>query len=115
MTIPAKLQSYMACGMPILASAEGETEKLINDAKCGVCVPLGDSIKLAEAIIDYNKCNSLKLGENSRNYFLEHFEKNTLMNRMERYFDIDIKVSCIGRKNNGGFNENTDDKCCMWD
>ncbi len=35
MTIPAKLQSYMACGKAIIASASGETERIINDAKCG--------------------------------------------------------------------------------
>ena len=29
MTIPAKLQSYLACGIPILASACGETTRMI--------------------------------------------------------------------------------------
>lgn len=38
-TIPAKLQSYMACGMPIIASAEGETERIIKEAECGVRKP----------------------------------------------------------------------------
>ena len=32
-TIPAKLQSYMACGMPIIASAGGETERIIREAE----------------------------------------------------------------------------------
>src|SRR5699024_7944686 len=28
MTIPAKLQSYMACGIPVIASADGETNQI---------------------------------------------------------------------------------------
>lgn len=51
MTIPAKLQSYMACGMPILASAEGETQWVIDEAQCGICTPLGDAEKLSQAIM----------------------------------------------------------------
>ena len=34
-TIPAKLQSYMACGKAIIASASGETRRLLEEAKCG--------------------------------------------------------------------------------
>lgn len=87
MTIPAKLQSYMACGMPILASAEGETEKVINAAKCGVCVPLGDSIELVAAMTKMKNMDLLLLGEKSRKYFLEHFEKKCIMDEIDLYFD----------------------------
>ena len=74
MTIPAKLQSYMACGMPILASAEGETERVIKEAECGLCSKIGDAEELA------------RLGINSRKYFEEHFDKGMLMDQMEGYF-----------------------------
>ncbi len=32
MIIPAKLQSYMACGMPVIVSAACETERIIDEA-----------------------------------------------------------------------------------
>ena len=89
MTIPAKLQSYMACGMPILASADGETKKIIEIAKCGICSKLGDSKSLYETII-YLKNNYEKLEEmakNSRKYCEEHFDKKKLMDEMEIYFN----------------------------
>lgn len=86
MTIPAKLQSYMACGMPVIASAEGETEKVIGEANCGVCTPLGDSEKLADAIIDIKKKDLGYLGKNSRKYFKSHFEKQMLMDEIDKYF-----------------------------
>ncbi|MFQ7414822.1 MAG: glycosyltransferase family 4 protein [Blautia hansenii] len=87
MTIPAKLQSYMACGMPIIASAEGETEKVITEAKCGISTPLGDSVKLADAIISIKNTDLSILRENSRKYFLSHFEKKHLMDEIELYFN----------------------------
>lgn len=90
MTIPAKLQSYMACGMPVIAAAAGETQRIIEEAKCGVYSPSGDAESLAESVEKMIKCSKEKLeemGNNSRQYFLEHFEKQQLMNYMDRYFN----------------------------
>ena len=50
MTIPAKLQSYMACGMPVIAAASGESKRVIEEAECGICSPSGDEEALAESI-----------------------------------------------------------------
>ncbi len=86
MTIPAKLQSYMACGMPIIASAGGETRRVIDEAKCGVCCEIGDVKKLAEAISTLLKIGNSgfeKMQENSRKYCEINFEKNTLLNQLE--------------------------------
>lgn len=85
MTIPAKLQSYMACGKTIIASASGETKRVIEDAKCGVCTPLGDSASLAEEIQSLLSENSKILGDNARAYFESHFEKKRLMDQIEGY------------------------------
>jgi glycosyltransferase involved in cell wall biosynthesis len=92
MTIPAKLQSYMACGVPIIASAEGETNQIIKEAKAGVCGPAGDFQKLAENIVELlNKPQDQlnKLGNNAREYYDKNFNKNELLNRMDRYFSLD--------------------------
>ena len=35
LTIPAKLQSYLACGTPILAAAGGESARIIKENSCG--------------------------------------------------------------------------------
>lgn len=86
MTIPAKLQSYMACGMPVIASAEGETERIIREAECGICTPLGDSQKLANAILDMQGKDLKLLRIKSRDYFLAHFEKQMLMDEIDQYF-----------------------------
>lgn len=86
MTIPAKLQSYMACGMPILASAEGETQRVIDEAKCGFCVPLGDAEELSQAIMKILTLDLTEMRRNSRKYFENHFNKKMLMDEMDTYF-----------------------------
>ena len=83
-TIPAKLQSYMACGMPVVAAAKGETERVIREAGCGVCSPIGDGEALARNIIALMK--STELSEQaacSRSYFETNFEKKNLMDKLE--------------------------------
>ena len=47
-TIPAKLQSYMACGMPILAAASGETKRILKEAGAGLSCKIGNAEALAE-------------------------------------------------------------------
>ena len=84
MTIPAKLQSYMACGMPIIASASGETKRIIEDADCGMCCPLGDSEALAEIILKAKASSALdEMAQNSIFYNKTHFDKETLIGRLE--------------------------------
>ena len=85
-TIPAKLQSYMACGMPIIAAAQGETERVIHEAKCGVCSEIGNAEQLSDAIKDLMTANLSEMRSRSRNYFEEHFDKQMLMDQIDKYF-----------------------------
>lgn len=87
MTIPAKLQSYMACGMPIIAAAQGETKRIIEEAGCGVCCEIGDAQKLAGAVKAMEKKELSVLRENSRSYFERFFDKKLLMDQMEIFFE----------------------------
>lgn len=79
-TIPAKLQSYMACGMPILASASGETKRIIEEAKCGICCDIGSPIQLAQAIKSFVSNNSLlNMGNSSLAYSKSEFDRTALI------------------------------------
>lgn len=94
-TIPAKLQSYMACGKPILASADGETEKIIREAECGTATKSGDANELAKGIVKlyYMEPDKLnQLGKNGRVYYQENFEKNNLLDQMDIYFNTLMEV-----------------------
>lgn len=86
-TIPAKLQSYMACGMPVIASAGGETERIIKESGCGVCCRVGDEKALAQGILDVLRSDLSKLGKNSLEYCQRYFNKNILMDDMDKYLE----------------------------
>ena len=47
-----KIQSYLACGRPIIGALKtgGRGAKVITDSGSGFAVPAGDHIKLAEAV-----------------------------------------------------------------
>ena len=84
-TIPAKLQSYMACGKAVIASASGETERIISEAECGICTKLGDAGELARGIRELIKSDVNLMGRNARRYFESHFNKKTLMDEMDKF------------------------------
>ncbi|MCA1060864.1 glycosyltransferase family 4 protein [Rossellomorea aquimaris] len=86
MTIPAKLQSYMACGIPVIASAEGETHQILKESNAGVSSPAGNAEKLSENIIEMlSKTNEelKQLGQNAKDYSDSNFNKEELLNRMD--------------------------------
>lgn len=88
MTIPAKLQSYMACGMPILAAASGETQRVVNEAQCGICCGLGEERALAQAIDELTREtpeNMRRMSENAVNYCQKFFGKKKLLDEMDKY------------------------------
>ena len=86
-TIPAKLQSYMACGMPIIASAIGETKRIINEAECGICCPIGDEKALADGIRSLMRYKDIEImGTNALDYSKNNFDKNALMDEMDQYY-----------------------------
>lgn len=90
MTIPAKTQSCMACGMPILVSADGEVQMVIKEADCGLASDSGDAEGLSENIIKFislSQGERNKFSENAINYYRKNFEKTMLMNKMEKFIN----------------------------
>lgn len=83
MTIPAKLQSYIACGMPIIASANGETKRVVEEAKCGFCAKIGDADALSKIIIKMKELeDDRELRKNALTYSKTHFDKKVLMDSL---------------------------------
>lgn len=89
LTIPAKIQSYLACGKPIIASIDGEGAKIVNDAKCGVTSPAEDSIALSNIIkelMTLDKSTLNQMGNNGRAYYEKEFDREFLLKRLEEIF-----------------------------
>ena len=86
MTIPSKIQSYLACGKPIITSLNGEGSRIVQEAKAGFTSKAEDPIDLANNLkkaLCLTQVELKNLGENSRNYFEKEFERNQLINRLE--------------------------------
>lgn len=88
LTIPSKIQSYMACGRPILAALEGEGARILKEARAGIVVPAEDSSALAEAVLKMSltpQSEREAMGQNGRRYFLQEFERDTLLARLDSW------------------------------
>lgn len=86
-TVPSKIQSYMACGKPILASIDGETASLIEESKCGVAVPAGSAPKLAKALAYLKGLTPVErnnLGANAFAYCELHFKRANLLDFIDK-------------------------------
>lgn len=95
MTIPAKLQTYMACGVPIIASATGETAKIIKESNSGLYGRPGNAEELADNIItlaNKSKEELAQLGYNARNYYDHYFNKSNLLDKMDLYFNKQLEM-----------------------
>lgn len=89
LTIPSKVQSYLAFGKPIASMINGIGNKVIKDANCGFTAEAGDSNMLAENICNAHKMapETLKeLGKNGRKYYREEFDKSTIIEKLLNIF-----------------------------
>ena len=90
MTIPGKLQSYFACGKPIIASLNGIGAKLVEESKSGFTSKAEDAQALAESVYKFSKLSSAQkkeLGNNARIYYEKEFERSRLIKRLIDIFD----------------------------
>jgi len=88
-TLPAKTQSCLACGVPVIVSADGEIQDVINKADAGVCSNAGDAKGLAENIQKLVSMPGQKhkdMAQNAVDYYQKNFDKETLLNRMDQWF-----------------------------
>lgn len=84
LTLPGKVQTYMAAGKPILATADGEIPNVIRESKCGFCAKAEDSESFADVVLEFLSYRDVKrLGKNARAYYEEHFTREIFMSRLE--------------------------------
>lgn len=90
MTLPAKVQSYMAAGKPILAAANGEIPQVLAKAGCGFCAPAEDGTALAAAVEQFLACpDKTALGQKAKAYYEANFTRNQFMETLETQLTMD--------------------------
>ena len=84
LTLPGKVQSYMAVGKPIIGAIDGETAEVIKNAKCGFCGKAEDVDELVKNIMLFaNSEDKQTMGINARSFYETYFSRNMFMNRLE--------------------------------
>ena len=88
LTVPTKVQSYLACGRPVVAALDGEGARVIEDSGAGLVAPAEDAEALAEAVLRLYEAvpeERREMGRRGRGYFEEHFEREKLLDRLESW------------------------------
>ena len=88
MTIPGKLQSYLAAGIPILAMLNGEGAEIVKEGDAGLVCAAGDSKSLAKNVIELSRMSLEKrklMGANGKIFYEGNFHREKLINRLENF------------------------------
>lgn len=90
MTIPGKLQSYLAAGIPLLAMLNGEGADVVQRANAGLACNAGDSRRLAELVLklaNMSPAERAEMGKNGLAASSAQFNRDTLITQLEDSFD----------------------------
>lgn len=88
MTLPGKVQSYLAAGKPLLGMLDGEGASIILEAKAGLVCAAGNARSLADAALRMSKLSldDLKcMGECGRAFSNREFDRNALLSKLESW------------------------------
>jgi len=85
-TVPAKLQTYMALGKPIIGALNGEGAKIIIESNCGVVEENYDYLELAKKINNFAIISDSKLaalGKNGKTFYQKNFNSKLRMQQIQ--------------------------------
>jgi colanic acid biosynthesis glycosyl transferase WcaI len=88
LTIPSKVQAYLACGRPIIAALKGFGAQVIDEAQAGLVVASADSEALVCGIEKMYKMRLEELeimGRKGRVYYEKNFDSVMLISQLEKW------------------------------
>lgn len=100
LTIPAKLQTYLACKTPILAATGGESAEIITTAQCGLVTPKTKE-GVAAAVREFLKMSKADLKAMSENAYSAHrsiFDPDMLIDELMAHAQSVVKKTENGEK-----------------
>lgn len=89
MTVPGKVQTYLASGRPLVAMLDGEGARVIRESGAGIVVPSGASDQLSDAVLEMSLMSGearSEMGERGRSYSSIAFGRETLLSQLEAMF-----------------------------
>lgn len=86
MTIPGKLQSYLAAGIPVIAMLNGEGAEVVERSHSGMACIAGNANGLASIVLALSaktKEERAEMGKNGLDISAREFDRNVLISRLE--------------------------------
>jgi glycosyltransferase involved in cell wall biosynthesis len=90
LTVPSKVQTYLACGKPILAALNGEGAAILEHSGAALVTSAGDGAALAENALRLASmaCEERsRMGRAGRAHYEGNFERAGLLTRLESYLE----------------------------
>lgn len=88
LTIPGKIQSYLACGKPVVAMLDGEGARIVREANAGMACPAENIQGLAQTVVSLSQMDKkdlIAMGNNGRAYYEAHFDRAVLFPQLEQW------------------------------
>ncbi|MBU1645426.1 MAG: glycosyltransferase family 4 protein [Gammaproteobacteria bacterium] len=88
LTIPGKVQSYLAAGRPVLAMLDGEGARIVAEAGAGLVCAAGDVEGLAAhvcTLVGKTPAERAAMGSRGRDYARAEFAREPLFDRLESW------------------------------
>ncbi|SDJ11168.1 Glycosyl transferases group 1 [Halanaerobium congolense] len=84
-SVPSKLFESLGAGCPVILSASGESEKIVNDSNGGLIIEPGNSDNLKDAILKLYNNKDLKeeYSKNGQEFVLDNFTKEKIAKKLE--------------------------------
>lgn len=97
MTIPGKLQSYLAAGIPVMAMLNGEGAKVVKSSCSGLTCAAGDHAGLAAAVLKLSRMSNEEretMGRNGLAVSVREFDRDTLIDQLEEWI-VQLKIEAV--------------------
>lgn len=93
-TVPSKIQAYMANGKPILLGVKGNSADIIRKSKGGIVVKPEDPEAIAQGVLKLYEMSEEErkvMGNNAKKYYQEYLSMNAGVSSFEEIFYNSIK------------------------
>ena len=89
LTLPGKVQSYMASAKPIISMINGESARIVKESNSGIALDSGDKEGLVEAALKMSEMSQKDLntmGKNARDYYIKNFQLTNALEKLDSLF-----------------------------
>lgn len=95
LTIPGKVQSYLAAGRPVLAMLDGEGARVVQEAQAGLTCPAGDAPGLAAIVASMAAATPETracMGDRAQAYAVREFDREMLFDALDGWLRDSVQA-----------------------